>query len=588
MYFRDGVSLHTTVHREVLYTNLWLSSTEGIELPVGVLAPSTSVRPVSTVTVSVTEHVEAEFADGRPSMLVATDGTTLIDALADVLSFGLNAVFSRDHDLVERLVPDSVDGSRRTRASSLFRRTFDGHRYVTAGEFDELRSLMTHLLTLKRANYEAAMRAIRRVVGATQRAVNDPTVAYVDLVAALESLSDGVDVPTPTWDRMPGDKRKLIDDALDGADSDLAGRVRAAVIEAEKLGAGSRFVAFVLGNITPSYFRTEATNASRPMRGPDLEQALRIAYGIRSRNVHALEDLPPEAWVIGDRADTVSPPGVGTMLSHEGLARLARHVIRNYTLRAPTGVDPEFDWWSSLPGQVRMQAAPQYWIWNAQGFDAKAAGRYFSGFLQHLLEVRADRVDALSDITPVLERIEQLLPGLADGEPKALMLAIYAIWNETVPPENRRPVASELLNKHHALLNKMDIPSFVVKLFANDLPEWTADQWLNLASDRRAQRSKRRYLQLPPSIDAALQVIAADQLMDSGRADEALTAANAAVEELPGDKQLLNWEATFGAAESAALDLWALILGTEPTATPSPETSEAADPTEPQEERADD
>jgi hypothetical protein len=55
-----------------------------VGLPVGELAPSTPTRPVSTVTVSVTEHIEAEYPDGRPSVLVATGGTELIDALADV------------------------------------------------------------------------------------------------------------------------------------------------------------------------------------------------------------------------------------------------------------------------------------------------------------------------------------------------------------------------------------------------------------------------------------------------------------------------------------------------------------------------
>jgi hypothetical protein len=100
MYFRDDVPVRSTVHRDVLYTNCAFLRSTVVELPVGELAPSTRLRPVSSVTLSVTEHLEAEEPDGRPAMLVATGGTELIDELADVLSFGLNAVFSRDRDLL--------------------------------------------------------------------------------------------------------------------------------------------------------------------------------------------------------------------------------------------------------------------------------------------------------------------------------------------------------------------------------------------------------------------------------------------------------------------------------------------------------
>ena len=129
---------------------------------------------------------------------------------------------------------------------------------------------MTKLLVLKRSHFEAAMRAMRRIVRATQIAVDDPTVAYVDLVAALESLSDGTNAPAPTWDRMDSRKRKLIEEALVGADPEVAERVRKAVMEAERLGAKSRFVAFVMHHVLPDYFRGEAADAGDARPWPRL------------------------------------------------------------------------------------------------------------------------------------------------------------------------------------------------------------------------------------------------------------------------------------------------------------------------------
>jgi len=567
MYFREGVPLHAPVHREVLYTNCtFLPMGAVVHLPVGELAPSTGVMPVSTATLSVTEHLEAEDPDGDQSMLVATSGTELVDDLADVISFGLNAAFSRDGDLVGRLVPGSLDASSRSSASKLLRHTFDPHRFVPDAELEEIRRFMSQLLASKRSHFEAAMRAIRRIVHATQHAVDDPTLAYVDLVAALESLSEGTSVPPPTWDRMDGRKRKLIDEALDGAEVGLAERMREAVMEGDRLGAKSRFVAFVMDNVSPGFFRTEAADAVRPVRGADLEGAVKLAYDIRSRNVHVLEDLPPEAWVLGDGADTVSPPDMGIMLSHEGLARLARHVVRSYIDQAPAETDLTFDWRASLPGKVKMRLAPQYWVWKAEGFDHKSVSRYFAGFVSHLVDTFAGRNEGVSDMRGVLERIEQLSPGIADGPDKTLMVAIYALWHSAVAASDHRPQSVEFLTKHGYLLQRLEAPSFVIGLLTEPMPDWTDDEWHTLAIERRAERERRRHLELPAGFDAALQAMVAERLMEAGRADDARTLAGFAVEELPGYEPLMEWEAGLTDGRPSELDLRALVLQLEPGA----------------------
>jgi hypothetical protein len=326
-----------------------------------------------------------------------------------------------------------------------------------------------------------------------------------------------------------------------------------------------------MDNVSPEYFRTEATDAVRPVRGADLERAVKLAYDVRSRNVHVLEDLPPEAWVLGDRADTVSPPGMGTMLSLEGLARLARHVVRSYVDRAPVEVDPTFNWRASLPGQVRMPLAPQYWIWHAERFDHNSVSRYFSGFVGHLADTFAGRNEGVTDMRAVLERIEQLLPGTADGPVKVLMVAIYALWHRVLAPSDHRPRAASLLADHDHLLQRAEVPSFVAGLLSGQLPEWTDDQWHTLANDRRAQRSKRRHLELPAGFDVALQVTAAERLLHAGRTDEARTLARFAIEELPGNEPLMAWEAALATGQGSELDLRALVLELEPGAQPQEE-----------------
>jgi hypothetical protein len=564
MYFRDGVPLYSTDHREVLWTNRNFLRGDLVDLPVGELAPSSNIRPVSSVTVTVTEHLEAEHPDGEKSMHVATGGVELIDDLADVLSFGLNAVFNRDRDLVMRLVPSSPDEPRRASASQLFRNTFEPARYVPDEERDELRRFMTELLALKRSHFEAAIRVIRRIARATQRATTDPTLAYVDFVAALESLSDGVEAPMPTWDRMDGRKRKVFDKALDGVNSDLAERIRLAAMEAERLGFRSRFVAFVMANISPAFFRSEAVGAVAPLRSADLERVLKLAYDIRSLSVHALSDLPPEAWIFGNHAETVSPVDLGTMLSLEGLARLARHVVRSYIASAPAEVDETFNWRARLPGVLQMRAAPQYWIWNADGFHHQSVDRYFSGFVDQLTEVIAGRDEGVTNMKAVLQRIEELVPSTADGVAKDMMVAIYVLWHRVLGPDDHRPEAADFLAKYGHLLNQPGMPAFVVGLLTSEMPKWTDEQWRELAVERRVQRSNAQHLELPPSVDSALQVIVAIRMRDGGHSEEAQTLAAFAVEEMPGNESLVEWEDRFSAGETPELDLRALVLRLDP------------------------
>lgn len=303
-YFRPGVPLHETLHRRVLHTNRVFLNTDPIDLPVGRLLPSDGHGPVSQVTLEVTEFLEAEELDGSRQTQVATGGDELVSDLADVLSFGLNGTFSTDLEMVKRLVPATDERPSRNSAAGHFRGTFDRGDLVSGDDLDDLRGFMSGLLALRRPEFEASMRAIRRVVAATRRAVTDPTSAYVDLVAALESLSASEAKPMP-WNALDAKKRAIIDGAIKSFDDEQRETVRTAVLRAERAGLKRRFVEFAISGVSPRYFRAEAEAALRPPRRADLDRMLKLAYDIRSRSVHTLRELPAEVWVIGDRAETI-------------------------------------------------------------------------------------------------------------------------------------------------------------------------------------------------------------------------------------------------------------------------------------------
>lgn len=559
-YFREGVPLHTTEHRQVLYTNRSVVTSEVIELPIGSLQASASFSASPFVfTMTVVEHLEAEDPDGTRSTLVATSGDALIDDLAAVLSFWTNSIFTRDIDVARRLV-GSANERKRGSAGALFRETFDADRFLSDTEIDGLRGFMTNLVDLRRGVFEAVMRAIRRIVRATQRADVDPTLAYVDMVAALESLAPLPD-ETPSWERLDGRKRKLIDGALGDAPADISSRVREAILRAERAGARWRFTHFVQDHVGPEYFRDLALGQVRPIRDPDFSKALNRSYEFRSRSVHSLDELPAHLTLLNDQADTGWAPGYGVMLSLQGLTRLARHVIANLVDRSPRDVDETFDWRSAIPGRLEMTLAPQYWLWQDSEFSRGSAEDYFAGFADHVLGLWAGEGEGVPPMQDVLRKIEALTAGTQPGPAKTAMVGLYAAWHAVVHPDSHLPNAQSFISAHRQELAEPSMVAFVTGLLCNELPGWTDDQWCEFGQKRWNDRT-RGHLPLAAGFDAALHSVISERLHLSEQPDGALRFADLAIRELPGEQRLLDWETALRNGTAQELDIRRVLTGT--------------------------
>lgn len=572
-FFRD-VELHEMTHRSVLFTNAKVLSRAEIILPMARLKPSTAIVPVSTVAVELTERLEATRPDGRDEFLVSTGGEELLADLASVLSFACNAIFSSDMDLVRRLVKGSDAGEDRTSPSHVLRRTFDADLFVRDEEIDDIDQFVTQLVALNRASFEQAIRAIRQVVSASTRVADDPTLAYTMFVAALESLSTGVEPPEASWTTLDGRKRRIIDTALAGVELLHAERIRAAILEAEQAGATRRFVTFVLEHVSPSYYRAEATAALRPMSAFELERALKRAYAIRSKNVHLLEELPREAWVYTDRADAVNPAGMGLMLSLEGLNRLSRHVIRGFIARAPTVQEEDFDYRAALPNILRMQLAPQLWVGDSTTLSAKSAASRLNGFVELLIEALRPSSNGPAeksqppetktipvDMHPVLDRIEKILPGIRKPVARRSLIAIYLIWHRILKEEFHQPSAESFLKLYNQELEAPSLQGFIVATVLHLEPSWTVSDYEELTNQRRIDRSKGRAEPVDAAFEAALAAKTALMLAAEDRHDEAKSFLARAVEEWPGNVRLIEAESAYQKGQPLVIDVNALVFG---------------------------
>ena len=560
MYFR-AVPLHETVHRATLYTNAHRLEPDAVELPIARLLFSTSLAHVSSMTVEVVDRLESERPDGQPEFMVATSGRELVADVATVLAFALNVTCSTDVDLVRRLVPEQLD--RRPAAgapSNILRRTFDPNVVLKATDFVDVQDFCTRLLALRRSKFVAAMRAMRRVIDATVLIADDASLAYTLYVAALESLAQDAPTHSSTWESFDAHKRKLIDTACKGLTDEQTTRVRTAVLEIEQLSLRRKFQAFTLDHVDPSYYRAEAVSASQPISAPALPHALNSAYDVRSRNVHVLKQLEPEMWVMSDRAETTELKGE-TQLRLEGLNRLCRHVIRQFVYRAPTDLDTGFDYRTALPGIVRVPIASEYWLWDADGLSTKTAPAYLNGFIELLMPVlRGDDGASLVDLTGVLKRIERILRGEAQQEKRLPLVAIYALWHRLLPSEHHRPQQQAVLARFGADLLPPSTAAFAVAVLTDDDLPWSTEELSALATDRAIESGRGRGRPLPARLNCALELCLAQRLWSDGRTDTMAHAVSRAVEAIPGDVLLIDYEARTARGESPEINLLEFVL----------------------------
>ncbi|GAA3826692.1 hypothetical protein GCM10022380_51710 [Amycolatopsis tucumanensis] len=561
-FFRPDVPLNETEHRYTVYSNACFVGEPPIALPVGEVIASTEMGLTSSAMIAVVDRLERQRPDGTDDFMISTGGTDLVDDLAYLMTFVLNRTVSRNHDQTRRLV--TGDGTPRGRsANDLFPGLFEPRQTVLPDQWDDLRRFMNDVLSLSRDDFARVMRAIRKAVDATRRALDDPTGAYTDLVAALESISDD-ELSTPlTWDRFDGSKRKLVDAALVDVDQEAADKVRTAVLKAERAGSKRRFISSALARLSPGYYRDGAVGTVRPPRGPDIERMLSIAYDIRSRRSHILEDLGEGVWLFTDGAETAYEPNFERVLTLAGLWRLIRHVVRRYVTDAEKIAPAPWDYRGTLSGIVEMQLAPQYWIWQTGGLTAEAAARRLDGFSEALIGWIGGHHSDGFPLDQLCQEIEGLAPKLPDGEAKTALIAIHVLWHAWVDPEDRRPEAAAFINQYRAVLETPSPSAFTVSLLSNDpMPIWSADDWAAMAQARNDARYSKNHAPLPAIIDALIQLHAADELEATGRHEEAVMFAANAVAELPGNEALLAWEARLLAGNhDPNFDVHAFLFG---------------------------
>jgi hypothetical protein len=551
---------YETLRRAIYYTNYrTVREDERIETQAGSLQPVIGVHGLGALTCEIIERIQKQPGGPYPGEIIATGGDTLINDFAAIVSFALNVTCTTDLELARRLVANErpslgVDLVPQKYIS----RMFDCSVNWQPGDAALLQRFVTDFMALERKSYEGAMRAIRRYVIGAHRISDDVNLAYALFVMSIESLAQNFDGFEPVWDDYEQSKRRRIDEALDEAPVTIGEKVRAAVLANEHVAIAKRFRDFALFHIGPSFFREEAENAVGAVSRPDLSIALRQAYSIRSSYLHHLKDVPRLLVGIEGFHEVMPVDGQPT-LTFAGLARVARHVITTFVARAPKTEREKFDWMKDLPGMLTMQMAPQHWIGNPQGFDATTALQYLAAFIGqvvgHLLQPSAK----ITDIRPVLEKVEALVPGLAKPTQRLPMLALHFIFNIVAPENSRSAGYPNLIETYKTDFDTPSVVSLAAHLVTCQNPDWSLPVMEELHAHYFRERHHANTLEIGRTLEAAFTLRLAEQNRMADNFDRARELIAFAVEACPKHVRLREFEASTRLNDPAPID-WRVIL----------------------------
>ena len=556
--------------RGVLYTNLCLYTRTPIETAAGRLLPVESSHGTQTLIYEFTELIEQPPRAG----VVASHGVEpYLNDFAAIVSFALAVACTSEPELTSRLTSARRGPTVDVPPHKLILRVFDREVLCRDEDADRLVTIARNLIGLERKNYLAAMRAIRTYVASLHRLADDLDLAYTLLVASVESLAQGFDGYRGEWADYDETRRQAIDKALANADDETAKAVRDTLLEIEHPSLARRFRAFTLEHIRPSYFRQEAAGLFNPVGRTELRGVLREAYRLRSKYVHKLNELPKLLTLGFDHGETVQIDRV-TLLTIQGMARLARHVITEFVKRQPKVKTEKYDYNKERSGIVRLPLASQYWIGKVEGLSPSVGRKRFEGFLEQFA-ARLQKPDAVvTDLRDVLTKVEEMLPQM-NATQRLPWLVLYHVFNGVMPKDKQMSDFSDFQKRYGPEIKSPSVEAMLGHLVLETHPEWTLAAYERVHDAYFDNRDRKSGLKVPRILEAGLSLELAEKYRAANDPEHACELIGFAVENHPGHARLYELEQKFNPSYPIA---WRSVVFPTTKATAENKETENASP----------
>lgn len=320
--------------------------------------------------------------------------------------------------------------------------------------------------------------------------------------------------------------------------------MHAAILSIEHVSLRRRFRDFALAHLEPAFFRGEAADQQNPVGLSELPGALYQAYQLRSRYVHNLDELP-KVLTLGHSFGETTRVGRNTMLTFQGLARLARHVITTFLFRQPQVDTEPYDYRLERSNIVQMQMAAEYWIWQTEGLTAAQGRLRLEGFLEQLAPLLDGVPDAkITDLRPLLSVVEPMLPTMRATE-RLPFLTIYFLFNWLALGEQRMPNLEATWKRFGEELQTPSVESLLVHLVQQKMPHWPITEHQSVHDNYFGRRDRKNGLQVARTFEMRLTLMLAERCRAGGNQDAARRLITSAVENRPGYFPLLDLETNF-------------------------------------------
>lgn len=500
---------HINTLKGVLYTNL-VSYNDSIHTAIGRLIPLSNLRNTGAIICEIDEHIQ-DPTNG-PGMIASHGLEPFITEFAAIISFTLNAVCTPNPDLAKRLTSEVAGIGINYPPKKYISRIYENEIFIRKQDEAFLETFTKKLIDLPRAKYLVAIRAIRTYVTSTHRMSDDLELAYTLLVASIESLAQKFDGHEAVWSDYAQEKKAVIDKSLDGADENVAKKVREAILRIEHVSLGKRFRSFSLDHLPESFFKEDVTTIDYPIGRIDLGEALRHAYDSRSNYIHELLALPRELTSTEGGSDATVIDNK-TTLTFQGLSRVARQVIIEFVNRQKVVLKEPYDYRYETPGVLFLNLSPEIWITDANHINQDSGQKTLEGFLHIVSQsYKLATDDPFPDLRPVLNKALSLLPNMNDKQ-KRPYLILCCLWNYFLKHEYH--VKIELSDKTLDLINGPSIESLCAHAITGRDTEWSTDQHQKLYFSYFKKRETPTGLRVLKELEACMGLALAERFRKS-------------------------------------------------------------------------
>lgn len=540
--------------RGVLYTNLVLAGVDetSIETEAGTLLSGEILSDSpNAIVYELTERLED--SKGAPQVLASHTVRPYLNDFAFVVSFALNVTCTPEYDLTARLLSGRRAKTVFVEPSKQIKRAFDKEVWCQKEDAARLQEFVHDLLGLRRKSFLAVMKAIRTYVTGLHRIPDDLEIAYTLLVASIESLAQNYKTEVGTWDDYDRHKREKLEQALEGAEAATADRVKAALVEVEHLALARKFREFTLEYLPADYFK--GRNRVAALGRCDMEDALREAYGLRSKYVHSLQRLPDMLSTDHSYRESMRLDH-RTLLTLQGLANVVREVIFAFVKREPKVEKELYNYHLELFGVIQAELSPEYWVGRPESLGPKGGRKRLEGFL-HQFAGHLYSKTPITTLSAVLPRIEELLPNCTKVQRRSL-LALYFIYNRIVPEAEKAAGWKDVVQKYENVLLEPSVEALIAHLLFDAVPAWSIEDHHAVYREYFKQRNRSNGFRAPDVFEAGMGLALAERYRASGEIDAAKGVLSFAVDNAPSNLLLAQFVEGFTPTDT--IDWGAILL----------------------------